>query len=759
MGVEADEAGDQVLDMGQRARKSGGDVGFMGQMAQQAGMMLASYISMKGLHAAWSLGELGASAIDTETGFEALMSSAGQTGDTLDRLRTSSKGTISDLQLMQASNTALIGSTGEFGQEMAGALPRLIEWARISSMLNPALGDTARLYDRLTLGIKRRSPMVVDDTGLTLRLGEANARMAEQVGKSTDELTAQEQSLAFLRETLRAIDVAMAELPEGMEAATASYQEMTAQTLNLRSELGRLANIVTGPLASGAAEMVGYYADVLEVEREAGRATLEFNVELAKMAATGEMAIGVAADLTLASNRLYQQMKAGEIDLGEFNAGLEEMKIRAELAEPALEGIGGAMQRLSIGAEPWTRLLQETVIPQQQLIQSTGELRDKVEELGKAQLIGQEDADKYLLALQAVEELQAQGAISAADAALAVQQLNDELGSIPGLAAKRALEQAAEGLDTLAHKYRDLLEDMAPSGVMAGIRWRKQVVAGWEAYADQWEGIASKVSDSVDELHRETVRKSEEAAREATAAWEREWSQLTSDISGLMVPSMRFDAEAWFDSMGMHVDTWDEWLRRSIDVVNLGEGSPWFNELVSKFPSFRKILEATGDPRVAAAEWTRRFQLGLIPEAVDRETIKQRYIEMITGRQSMAQLVNEIAAELSGMGIQVEMPVLQQALGGPQAGLGAGGDMAVSMATGFSTGIPKQQFAPVIATTLNAQIKANAPSFASAGEDIAGIVAVGFEEAMKEEDFFGPLVDALWPPLKERFYREGWRTD
>ena len=115
------------------------------------------------------------------------------------------------LQLMQQTNTALAGASGDLATEMGAALPKLLEAGRAAALLNPSLGDANFMFQSLVTGIKRGSSALIDNTGITLKIGEATDAYAASIGKSVTELTAQERSIAILRGTLEGTLVTMYE--------------------------------------------------------------------------------------------------------------------------------------------------------------------------------------------------------------------------------------------------------------------------------------------------------------------------------------------------------------------------------------------------------------------------------------------------------------------------------------------------------------------------------------------------------------------
>ncbi len=89
---------------------------------------------------------------------------------------------------MQQANTALAGSSGQLATEMGAALPKLLEAARAAAKLNPAYGDAEFMFQSLVGGIKRGTPLLIDNTGIVLKVGEATEAYAKSIGKSVTEL-------------------------------------------------------------------------------------------------------------------------------------------------------------------------------------------------------------------------------------------------------------------------------------------------------------------------------------------------------------------------------------------------------------------------------------------------------------------------------------------------------------------------------------------------------------------------------------------
>lgn len=158
-----------------------------------------------------ALANRGAPLVGLRDSFDKLTTSIGITSDALlTNLRNASMGTVSDFKLIETANTALAGATGEYGKLFGEALPKLLTIARVQSRATGQAVDF--LFQSLVSGVKRASPMLIDNTGIVLRVSAANEAYAQSLGKTVDELTPAEQKIALLNATLEAGDVAIAKL-------------------------------------------------------------------------------------------------------------------------------------------------------------------------------------------------------------------------------------------------------------------------------------------------------------------------------------------------------------------------------------------------------------------------------------------------------------------------------------------------------------------------------------------------------------------
>jgi hypothetical protein len=106
-------------------------------------------------------------------------------------MRRASLGMVQDADLMLSANKAILLGLPVTAQEMG-------KLAETATMLGRAMGmDATTALDDLIKALGRSSPMILDNLGLTVKVGEANEAYAETLGKTSAALTDAEKKTAF----------------------------------------------------------------------------------------------------------------------------------------------------------------------------------------------------------------------------------------------------------------------------------------------------------------------------------------------------------------------------------------------------------------------------------------------------------------------------------------------------------------------------------------------------------------------------------
>ena len=240
MKVEGQDAVNQIKKVGLSLTdiKSGLD------LAKQAASTFTGVFEQ-----AFEIGKEGGAIIQTRKSFEGLIDKLGLSKNLLNQLSTASAGTIDDMKLMSATSTLLAGTSGDLAVALGNSTPKLLEIAKAANKLNPSLGDTAFLYESIATGVKRASPMILDNLGLTIKIGKANEDYAKQLGKTVEQLTADEQKQALLNATLEAGNVLIEQAGGAAGSATDSFAR-------LETTIANTGNIIKSTLSPALADAV-----------------------------------------------------------------------------------------------------------------------------------------------------------------------------------------------------------------------------------------------------------------------------------------------------------------------------------------------------------------------------------------------------------------------------------------------------------------------------------------------------------------------
>jgi hypothetical protein len=249
LGFDASDFDKNVTDSSKKIL--GLDKSGLKMAATFAGVAGGAAIAAKELY---ELGARGAIVQQTGDSFDLLSEKLDLDQDLMAKLRTESRGTVDDMTLMSSTATLLAGVTDDVGKALGNATPELMKIAKAANKLNPSLGETAHMYESIATGIKRQSPLILDNLGLTIKIGKANADFAKKLGKSTDALTAEEKQLALLNATLAAGDTLIDQVGGTTEAATDSYEANAAALTNLKDTFAKTVAEGIEPFVSGLAD-------------------------------------------------------------------------------------------------------------------------------------------------------------------------------------------------------------------------------------------------------------------------------------------------------------------------------------------------------------------------------------------------------------------------------------------------------------------------------------------------------------------------
>lgn len=193
---------------------------------------------------------LGGSLESLSGGFKRLTKDVGEEVISLESLRSATKGTVGDVDLLRTANNAL-----------ALGLPvdELNNLFEAAMNVGHAMGrDTLQAVNDLTTGIGRQSIRILDNLGIIVRTDEAYKEYAKALGKTVEQMTDAERKAAFMNAAMEALMESSEELAGTTSDTQIAIEKWNAAVDNAQTSLGVfLGTFVVGPLEA--------YTDILDV--------------------------------------------------------------------------------------------------------------------------------------------------------------------------------------------------------------------------------------------------------------------------------------------------------------------------------------------------------------------------------------------------------------------------------------------------------------------------------------------------------------
>lgn len=182
-----------------------------------------------------------------ENGFKNLTREAGGAKAVLEALQRGTRGTVSDFNLMQIANKAMLLGVGKSAEEFE-------KLANISRRMGRAVGrDATEAFADLTMGMGRESRLILDNLGIIVDAEEAYKKFARQLGTTVEKLSDVQKRTAFTNAVFEATSVAAKRL--GFDAWTLadSWGRFVTTLRNLRDDVLRSLIPMLQDIADGMA--------------------------------------------------------------------------------------------------------------------------------------------------------------------------------------------------------------------------------------------------------------------------------------------------------------------------------------------------------------------------------------------------------------------------------------------------------------------------------------------------------------------------
>ena len=347
------------------------------------------------------------------------------------------RGYVDDVTLAEAANKAVALGVVETGEEFAGLA------AGVQAKSEELGVSSQKLLEQAVIGIGRNSRARLDDLGAVLSQKEAEQIYAEQLGVTTDRLTALQKEQAFAKGTLIELTRAGVEATKGIDNMATSYKKARVSLENFKaSQLGFDDN-------------VGAVNEALRGLNEEGLQQLRFGA--------------FARDTDTAGKRINKVLEEWDVSLFDVKLAAQELGLSYdELLDKAEADLGkrqAAETKANIEAESRARV--KVLIEEAEEMEHIAALTQA--EGGKQHVINTLVADGLRLRQEAAE-VQAEQ----------TQSLEDEAAV---LQATRAVElQQAKAAKGRGGKRRDPSEaiDRERDAALGLLDARKQIIAAGE---------------------------------------------------------------------------------------------------------------------------------------------------------------------------------------------------------------------------------------------------------------------------------------
>ncbi|MFH1604767.1 MAG: hypothetical protein ABIH03_12760 [Pseudomonadota bacterium] len=183
--------------------------------------------------------------------FQSLTRGIGESADVmLGKMHEGTRGLVSDFDLMTAANKAVLLGLPATAKDM-GAL------ASTATILGRAMGMTAtQAFGALIVALGRTSPLILDNLGLSVKVGAANETYAAALNKTVGELTDAEKKTAFYNAAMEAARQKVADLGEAQLTLGEHIQTAGIQWTNFKNDLA--IAIARSPVLSAGLVSIGH---------------------------------------------------------------------------------------------------------------------------------------------------------------------------------------------------------------------------------------------------------------------------------------------------------------------------------------------------------------------------------------------------------------------------------------------------------------------------------------------------------------------
>ena len=216
-----------LFGLGHSARQTGGAFSVL-----RSKLLLINFAMALGVRQLIKFGSEASKLQSMEKAFNTLSGGIGKSSIALKKLQNATDGTMSNFDLFQQANNAMILGVTKNSDEMA-------EMFDMAQRLGEALGkDTKESVESLITGMGRQSRLMLDNIGIIVDSEKAYKTYAKSMKVSVDSLSDVDRKQAFLNATILSARQKLLGLNKEQTNASMALQTMRASMKNASAEIG-----------------------------------------------------------------------------------------------------------------------------------------------------------------------------------------------------------------------------------------------------------------------------------------------------------------------------------------------------------------------------------------------------------------------------------------------------------------------------------------------------------------------------------------
>jgi len=335
--------------LGQRTRILGGTFAVL-----RSKMLLFNFAMGLGIRQLGRFGSASAKVDSMSRAFKTLSGGTDSASMALGKLKKATNSTMSEFDLFQQANNAMILGVTKNSDEMA-------EMFDVAQRLGRALGrDTASSVESLITGIGRQSRLMLDNIGIIVKADEAYESYAKEIGTTADKLTDAQKKQAFLEATMESARAKVTTLGDEVLTVQDSYDQLSTASSNLASATGSFLQPAIGFLATSFTSIAKSATNYLNTLTNSRKIISEVtNLEEKEEGILAKIAVNKNTIRGLDGFFASSVSKRNTLQAENLELETDLLEVRGEIVEQRIKGFKVEKEKLKLDKEAKDELAEK----------------------------------------------------------------------------------------------------------------------------------------------------------------------------------------------------------------------------------------------------------------------------------------------------------------------------------------------------------------------------------------------------------------